>query len=264
MNYTRFFILSVITVLLASCASRKSSMLYFEGIEDIENPALGEYSVKIEPSDELFIAVTSENPEASEIYNLPYANPARRDRLLATSTPQQQTYTVDPEGYINFPVLGRIYVKGLTVDELRKILVDKISKDVDNPLVTVKLVNYYINMMGEVRSTGRYQVTSPRYTILDAIAAAGDLTQYARRDNVLLIREENGERKHVRLDLTSADVLSSPYFYVKQNDIIYVEPNEIRQDNAEYNTFNAFRVQVASVIVSGAATIVSLLIALTK
>lgn len=264
MKFSKLILLSVFTCLMAACSSHRHEMVYFSGIDDTVPVDLGDYSVRIEPGDELVITVTSENPQASAAFNLPFANPAGKDELLASTTPRQQTYVVDPKGDILFPMLGTISVQGLTVEQLRDKLTALISKDVENPLVSVSLVNYYIDILGEVASPGRKSVSSPRYTILDAIANAGDITQYGRRDNVLLIREENGKRSHVRLDLTSPDILSSPYYYLKQNDYIYVEPNDIRKDNSEYNQFNQYRLQVASVVVSCSATIVSLIIALAS
>ncbi len=239
-------------------------MVYFTDIEEVAEPVLTDYSVKIEPGDELLISIASENPQATANYNLPFANPARRDELLTNTTPRQLTYVVDPKGYILIPVLGELQVTGLTVEQLRDKIKSLVSAEVEDPIVTVELVNYYVNVVGEVNRTGRYLVTSARFSILDALAQAGDLNQYGRRDNVLLIREEDGKRKHIRLDLTSADLLSSPYFYLKQNDYIYVEPNDIRRDNAEYNQYNAYKLQVTSVIVSASASIVSLIIALTR
>lgn len=264
MKISRLVFFAVFSWLMAACSSHKHEMVYFTDIDSFPPVDLGSYSVNIEPGDELIITVTSENPQASANYNLPFANPATKDELLSTTSPRQQTYVVDPKGDIVFPMLGELKVEGLTVEELREKLTALISKDVENPLVTVDMVSYRINVIGEVASAGPKWVSTPRYTILDAIADAGDITQYGRRDNVLLIREQNGKRTHVRLDLTSPEIFSSPYYYLKQNDYIYVEPNDIRKDNSEYNQFNAFRLQVASVIVSSSATIVSLIIALSR
>lgn len=264
MKFSRLFLFAFFSCLLAACSSQRHEMVYFKGIDEMSPVDLGDYSVKIEPGDELVITVTSENPQATAAFNLPFANPATQSELLATSNPRQQTYVVDPKGDIVFPVLGVVNVDGLTVEQLRDKLTALISKDVENPLVTVNLVYYHVDILGEVTRPGRRAVYEPRYSILDLIAEVGDINQYGRRDNVLLIREENGKRTHVRLDLTSPEVLSSPYFYLKQNDYIYVEPNDIRKDNAEYNQFNSYKLQVTSVIVSASATVLSLIIALTR
>ncbi len=262
MRFLRLSLLVVISCMIAACSTHRQEMVYFKNVDYVEPADLGDYSVRIEPGDELIISVTSENPQASAAFNAPFANPASKDELLAATTPRFQTYVVDPKGDILFPVLGKLSVEGLTVEQLRDKLAALISKDVENPLVYVNFVYYRINVVGEVARPGRKTVYDSRYSILDAIADAGDINQYGRRDNVLLIREENGKRSHVRLDLTSPEVLSSPYFYLKQNDYIYVEPNDIRKDNAEYSQYNSYKLQVASVCISSAATVLSLIIAL--
>lgn len=249
---------------IASCSSSKQEMPYFTNIDTMPVIELQDYQVKIEPSDELLITVTSESPGVTSTYNLPMTNPATRGSIVTPTSPQQQTYTVTPEGYINFPVLGMIYVEGLTVDQLRDKLVAEISKVAKDPIVTVNLVSFFVNVGGEVARPGHYGVSGPRQTIIDALTRAGDLTQYGRRDNVLLVREEDGKLKHVRLNLNSAELMSSPYYFLKQNDYIYVEPNDIRKDNAEYSQYNSYKLSVVSTIVSGCASVISLIIALTR
>lgn len=264
MNIRKLILISACSLLLASCSSKRQNLVYFNGVDEMEVIDTGDYSVKIEPGDDLFISVNSENPQATANFNLPFSNPAIRGTLQSTTTPRQLTYTVDTEGDIIFPVLGKLHVAGYTAEQLRDMLTKRISAEVEDPLVTVEIVSYYVDVVGEVNRAGRIGVYSPRYSILDALAQAGDLNQYGRRDNVLLIREEDGKRKHVRLDLNSADILSSPYFYLKQNDYIYVEPNEVRKDNAEYSQYYSYKLQVTSVIVSASASVISLIIALTR
>lgn len=225
---------------------------------------VGDYLVKIEPTDELFITVLSEQPEASAVYNVPMINPATKSSVTQSTQPRGQTYVVDTKGDIYFPVLGKLHVQGLTCEQLRDELTRLISADIEDPIVTVDMVNYSINVIGEVNRPGTQMVYTPRYTILDAMAHAGDLNQYGRRDNVTLIREVDGVRKHVRFNLNSAEILSSPYFYLKQNDVIYVEPNNVRKDNAEYSQYYSYKLSVVSTIVGMSASIISLVIALSR
>lgn len=254
-----------VLLMASSCKTQKSPMEYFIGIDEVTSPiSIGDYEVKIEPTDELWITVNSSNPEATARYNVPVSNPAMRDDILGQATPKQQTFTVDADGDIIYPGIGKIHVAGMTVDDLRDYITREVSKEVKDPLVLVQMINYRINVSGEVVRPGAIIVTSPRFSILDAIAQAGDLTQYGERNNVLLIREENGERKHIRLNLNSPEILSSPYFFMKQNDYVYVQPNNIRKDNSEYNQFNSYRLSVVSTVVSGSASIISLIIALTR
>ena len=127
----------------------------------------------------------------------------------------------------------------------------------------VQLVNFRINVLGEVKNPGAISVKKERYSLLDALADAGDLTEYGERSNVMLIREVDGKRIYHRLNLNNSEVLSSPYFYLQQNDVVYVEPNEIRRENAKYNQNNSYKISVVSTIVSACSVIASLIIALT-
>ena len=265
MKINSLLLAAVLTAGLASCSTSKSALPYFADITAIESGSFdaGEYSVTIKPDDELLITVTSTAPEATALYNLPLANPATANEMFKTTSPQQQTYIVNSQGDINFPVLGTIHVEGMTVEQLQKFLTDKISADVQDPMVMVSMVNFRVVVAGEVQQPQSIQVTRNRYSILDALSDAGDLTEFGERENILLVREEDGKRKYVHLNLNSSETLQSPYFFLKQNDYIYVSPNKIRQDNSKYNQNNAFKLSVTSTIVSAASVIASLVIALT-
>ncbi|MEG0012332.1 MAG: polysaccharide biosynthesis/export family protein [Muribaculaceae bacterium] len=267
----RLHLLAIIcaSLLLASCTTSKQNLSYFENISTSEAGTLpsGSYDITILPDDELTITVTSVVPEATAAYNLPMTNPA----LIATSAKtatknatqaQLQTYIVDKDGYITFPILGKLKVSGLTITQISDMLINKISQDVQDPFVSVMLVNFRINVLGEVKNPGQIDVTRQRFSILDALAKAGDLTEYGVRSNVLLIREENGVKTYHRLNLNDSAMLSSPYFYLQQNDVVYVEPNKIRKDNSKYNQNNSFKVSVIATIVSAVSVIASLVIAL--
>ena len=150
----------------------------------------------------------------------------------------------------------------MTTQQLTADLVDRISAEVADPMVRVELVNFRVNILGEVARPGSFNVDRERYSVLDALADAGDLTPYGERSNVLLIREENGKRVCHSLDLNDSKLLESPYFYLKQNDAIVVQPNKIRQDNSKYNQNNAYKLSVISTVVSACSIIASLVIAL--
>lgn len=225
---------------------------------------LEDYQVKIMADDELLITVTSLVPSAAKDYNLPLVNPAGRgEDIVLSQQPSQQTYIVTKEGDIMMPILGKVHVAGLTTQQLTAQLEKRISEDVENPIVRVQLLSFRINVLGEVKEPGSQKVDRERYTLLDALAGAGDLTEYGERENVLLIREENGKMIYHHFNLNSSKALESPYFYLKQNDVIYVEPNEIRKDNSKYNQYNAYKISVTSTIVSACSVIASLVIALT-
>ncbi len=256
---------AIVAIAFSSCTTYTTSLPYFEDINDSISGefAQGDYGIKIIPDDELLITVTSMVPSATAMYNLTLSNPAMRDDVLAPTQPQQQTYIVDANGDIQFPVLGKLHVGGLSTQELTKELETLISKDVQDPIVRVQLVNFRINVLGEVQKPGAISVKKERYSILDALADAGDLTEYGERSNVMLIREVDGKRIYQRLNLNKSEVLSSPYFYLQQNDVVYVEPNEIRRENAKYNQNNSYKISVVSTIVSACSVIASLIIALT-
>lgn len=257
-------ILGALVFTLASCSSSKTSLSYFEDLKQYESGTLPsqDFNVKIIPDDELFITVTSMIPEATAAYNIPLSNPATRGNLEVYTQATQQTYIVDKQGDIKFPIIGTIHVAGMTTMELAEFLTKKISVDVEDPYVRVELVNFRINVLGEVARPGAKNVVRERYSVLDALADAGDLTPYGERSNVLLIRETDGKKEFHKLNLNDAAVLSSPYFFLQQNDVIYVEPNKVRKDNAEYNQNNAYKVSVVSAIVSACSVVASLVIAL--
>ena len=221
------------------------------------------YSIRIVPDDELIITVNSYNPNATAAYNVPLTNPSTRSALVQMTQPAIQTYLVNKDGNILFPRLGLIHVAGKTTNELEKELTVLISKEVSDPFVHVEIRSFKVLVLGEVNAPGTKYVDRDRYTIFDALADAGDLTIYGERTSVLLIREENGKKNYVHLNLQDSKIMSSPYFFLRQNDVIYVEPNGIRTDNSKYNTNNAFKLSVTSTIVSAASIIASLVIALT-
>lgn len=252
--------------MLCSCSSKKTNLTYFENIAGIESSTLGnnDYSLDIRPNDELLITVTSTPLEATAEFNLPLSNPAVNGELTEESAvPRQQTYIVDSKGDIDFPRLGNIHVAGMTTEQLTQKLKKDISVYAADPVVKVSLINFHVNVLGEVTTPGVKLSTNERFSLLDALAAAGDLTPFGERSNVMLIREENGQKTIHRFNLNDSKTLESPYFYLQQNDVIYVEPNTIRKDNAKYNQNNSYKLSVISTIVSAASVIASLLIALT-
>lgn len=251
--------------LLTACNSSKTTLPYFTDIETVavQDAALQEYSPAIKPDDELMISINSALPKATAHYNLPLSNPAVVEELQMASTPRQQTFVVDSQGDIMMPVLGKIHAQGLTCEQLAEKLTEMVRKDVADAVVRVSLVNFQVVVAGEVLKPSTIKVTRNRFSILDALSQAGDLSPYGERSNVLIVREENGKRHYERLNLNSAEVFNSPYFYLQQNDYVYVQPNSIREANARFNHDNSYKLTVISTIVSAASVIASLVIALT-
>lgn len=266
MKFKHLIICLLAIAACTSCSTNRHVLPYFQDISAQSNGTLPEIEFPdpvIMPDDELSIIVTSGNPEVTTEFNTPSVNPASRALYGISTTAKDQTYIVDKEGDIDFPTLGKIKVKGMTLPQLKDFLTEKISREVTDPRVDVRLVNFVVNIGGEVNTPGRFEVKRNRFSIIDALAMAGDLTSYGRRDKVLVIREGQNGREFAHLNLNSSDLLSSPYYYLQQNDYVYVEPNDVREYNSRYNQQKAYNLQVTSTIVSAASVIASLIIALT-
>ena len=191
-------------------------------------------SLRVQPEDLLRITVSSLNPEAAIPFNQPEEGNQQPNQNLAAGGSILQLelttgYFVDDTGYIDFPVLGSIYVQGLTLPEIKHKLVDQLADGyLKDPVVNVRFLNFKVTVLGEVTNPGLIRLSNKRVTLLEALGMAGDLTNYANRTNVLVMREDNGKRTFARLNLQNEDIFSSPYFYLEQNDVIYVEPIEAR------------------------------------
>lgn len=265
-------LLSVLTAVaaimsMASCSSQKTSLTYFEDITGIESGQLAQQpqQIVIRPADELQITVSSLEPSATSLYNAPVVNPMNNETYNLTSTPQILNYYVTPEGDITMPVLGKIHVAGLTVGQLSEKIRAMVAKDVNDPFVTVILKNFHVQVLGEVKDAGAKQkpAGAETMTVLEAIAEAGDMTEFSDRSNVMVLRRDDaGNLTYHRLNLNDKSSLESPYFYLAQNDVVIVPPTKVRRDNASYNTNNSFKMQVVSTIVSVVSVIASLVIAL--
>jgi len=251
--------------LLSSCKTT-NQITYFQDINSYSPELLQEknidYEAKICKDDQLSIFVSSVDPNAVAAFNLPLTSYLAAGEKDVVTTPTVQTYLVDSKGDINFPILGRIQVTGMSRSELANYLQTKISAYAKSPLVTVQILNFKISVLGEVNSPGTRQVNNERISILDAIGMAGDLTIYGERKNILLIRDNNGKKEFHRFDLTATDLLESPYFYLQQNDIVYVEPNKAKTGQSRINSNNSVGVWLSAVSVL--ASITSLMVTMFK
>lgn len=264
MRLMKYVIALWLIVALVSCSTHRSQLSYLSGL-DAKGGVLhtSGYGVKIMPADELEIVVTSTVPTATAEYNLPASNAqysSGESSILTTN--EQQKYIVDSEGCIDFPVLGKLHVAGLTTLELKNQITARVSEQVSDPMVKVSLCNFKVNVIGEVRNPRTIDVKSERFSIFDALAGAGDMTEYGRRDNVTVIRECGDSLVYCKLDLRDSSIVTSPYYYLQQNDVVIVDPNEVRQSNAKYNQNNSYKLSVISTVVSAVSVIASLVIAL--
>lgn len=259
------FITAVALLIGFSSCKTKHDLTYFEDLNESQSGTLStiQHTNRLEPENELIITVTSSVPAASAMFNLPYTNVAPTGTTETTTAPQVKTYEIDNKGDIDFPVLGTIHVAGMTTYELKEYLEKRISEYVKDPIVSVTMRGYKITVIGEVSSPQTIYTSADRYSILNALGSCGDLTDYAKRDNILVMRQTpDGQIEYGRLDLHNSNITKSPYFWLKNNDVIVVEPNGIKQDNSKYNSNNAYKLSVVSTIVGMSASIISLVIAL--
>jgi polysaccharide export outer membrane protein len=209
------------------------------------------YDAKIQPKDMLTITVSSEDLEAAIPFNLTVGTLQTAARYV-TSQPVLQTYLVDNEGYIEFPTLGRLHVGGLTKNEVESIIKEKLTPNFTNaPIVNVRMVNYKISIIGEVVRPNTYTISNEKVNVFEALALAGDLTIYGRRDGVKLIRENaDGTKQIVPLNLNDANLIYSPYYYLQQNDVLYVEPNKAKAQNSDIGSMTSLWFSGTSILIS--------------
>ncbi|MCB0399863.1 MAG: polysaccharide biosynthesis/export family protein [Winogradskyella sp.] len=250
---TRNFLLQLIAILvLTSCGSRKN-IVYFQD-EPIEDGVLVSEPKPIiyKPDDILTINVSALDPDTVKPFNLQVVSNNDANLMSANGPRQFQSYLIDYDGNIDFPVLGKLKVAGLNRTELTAMLVEKISEYANNPIVNVRLSNFTITILGEVRNPGTFTIQDERITVLEALGLADDLTIFGKRKNVLLIREVDGKKKFAKIDLTSVNAVNSSVYYLQQNDVIYVEPNNARIRSSTYNQNN-------SVLISAIGTLTTII-----
>src|SRR5690554_600987 len=222
-------LLICIGLTFTSCVSRKDFMPY-QNVESLATEAPNQFETVFQPDDMLSIVVSAANPIIAEPYNVYGTVVTTLDSGVGQR--QQHTYLVDEEGYIDFPILGRIHVAGKTKSEVHAYLQKEISKDINNPIINIRITNFKVTVHGEVNRAGVHTVGSERITLPEAIALSGDMTIYGNRQKILVMREDNGIRKHNYVDLTNANFMNSDFYYLKQNDIVFVEQNNVRKNSA--------------------------------
>lgn len=266
MTGKKFFFYGFTVLVMASCTARQE----INYMTDIDNMAL-DNAIKnsrstLQPGDQLVVMISARDLDAVKPFNQNYSSSATVTQYSmpsSNSLPQQlpvsgPTYFVDTDYNIIFPQLGKISTKGENVETFRDKLTDLLEKYIKDPIVDVKLVNFKVSISGEVKSPGTYIVPEGNASVISALALAGDLTPYGIRQNVLLIRTVDGQVTHQRIDLTSAKFINSPYYYLKQNDIIYVQPNANREKAARVDPNLGLYISVSSVVASLVIGIISL------
>lgn len=248
---------STMILALSGCQSAKQ-VAYFQNIDSLNLSASRMlYDAKIMPKDQLSIIVKAVNEDLAEPFNL-YS----KSMMSSSQNQNLQYYLVDNEGFIDFPVVGKIHVVGLTGRECENLVKSKIQpyfKDGEVPTVTVRMASFRVVVTGEVGSPGVVTVPNEKMSIVEALAQSGDLGLQGKRKNILLIREDaTGNKEAHRLDMTDANLINSPYFYLQQNDIVYVEPNGAKKGTAGLSNSVTFWIGLVSSILSLATLTVSL------
>jgi len=218
-----------VSIFLFSCAP-KERLVYFQGIDkQAKNETIVDFQPVIQPDDLLLIIVSAPDPEAALPYNLIMftATDNSTDRANVGGL-RFQSYLVDSQGNIDFPVLGTIKLGGLTKSDAIEKLKSELRKYINSPIINLRITNYKISILGEVVRPGSYNIVSERITLPEALSMAGDLTIYGNRKEILIIRDVEGIKIHNYIDITSPEFINSPYYYLDQNDLVYVNPNKTK------------------------------------
>jgi polysaccharide export outer membrane protein len=256
MAYYKYFFVSVfaLSIGLSSCKSRKE-ITYFQGEESVTE-TISEYLLTYEVNDLLAIEISSPEPEVAAPFNQPEV--IRQGNAQSTSyengVPVTYGYLIQEDSTVSLPIIGRVKVAGLNKAAVIDSIEQRASKYIDSPTATINLLNFKVTILGEVTNPGTFNIPNERITILQAIGIAKDLKITGERKNVLVIRHENGKKQEYRIDLTSKEIFESPVYYLKQNDVVYVEPNRRSRLNA--SSINA----TAGLFVSTATLIISTMV----
>ena len=258
------YVILLAVIFLASCQSYKK-VPYLQDAEVINQAQQMEtlYDAKIMPKDLLTIVVSCTNPELAVPFNLVAATPASAGVAQVqqiTMQPTLQQYLVDNEGRINFPVLGTLKVGGLTKGQAEQLIVMNLKPYIkETPIVTVRMSNYKISVLGEVARPGTFTISNEKVNLLEALAMAGDMTVWGLRDNVKLIREDaNGKQEIHTLDLNKTETILSPYYWLQQNDVVYVTPNKAKARNSDIGNSTSLWFSATSILVSLASLLVTI------
>lgn len=228
--------MGIFILLLSSCAAPKN-VTYFQDVPDTLRQKMVEmsayYTPVIQPDDILQVSIQTLDPAATALLSQQNTNtwPSIGANTGAAGNPTAVNvsgYLVDKEGYVILPLIGKVMASGKTTDAIRDEIRAKAAEYYKDPVVTVRFANFKITVLGEVARPSTYVMPSEKVTLLDAIGIAGDLTIYGKRENVMLIRDNNGKKEFVRFNLNNSNIFTSPYFYLRQGDVVYVEPNKAK------------------------------------
>lgn len=258
-NFRQYFVCLLLSAAALSSCSSVKDIAYFQNKVVNQPEKIDKHAgIVIQPKDMLSIVVSSRNPELVSMFNLPVVSyQAGSETVSGAGVQRLLGYVVDNAGYIDFPVLGPLSVSGMTRWELSETIKNRLIKDglLTDAVVTVEFMNFKVSVLGEVNAPGTYTIEGDKVTVLQAISLARDLTIFGLRENVSVIRERDGERTIYQINLCDVNLFKSPAYYLQQNDIIYVEPN---QEKARQSTTDDKTLRMTSILVSGGSLLVSI------
>jgi polysaccharide export outer membrane protein len=260
MNFTSFTKLFFATVLLVSlnACTYKKKLIYFNSTGQLTSSDANKNYTPIFKSDDLLsIIVLGLNEDAVKPFNLPPVQVSFNNGYTVGSQPPPG-YLIDANGNIEFPVIGKIKLAGLTRMTAVDTIIKKLKPYLNSPTVLMRILNYKITVLGEVRNPGTFTIPNERITLIEALGLAGDLNITGVRKNVVVIRDENGKKTEYRIDLTVKDLFASPVYYLNQNDVVYVEPNRAKINSSVINAANA------GIVISSISLIITVLALLTR
>ena len=255
-NLKKYLFIISFTAVLFSCGT-KQDVVYFQDVDLVgSSRAINNYHSTIHPDDLITIVVSALDQDAARPFNLSTVSFTSDTGEMGRVS--QQNYLVDSNGNIDFPVLGTLKIAGLNRIQATALIKDLLKDYIKDPIVNIRIINFKITVLGDVNRPGSYTIPNERITVIEALGLAGDLTIQAERKNVLIIREENGKKTYNRIDLTSEQVFNSPVYYLTQNDVIYVEPNNSRVKSSTVGPSTSTTLGVISTLVTVAALIISI------
>jgi polysaccharide export outer membrane protein len=227
-------------------------MIYYQDIDALgAQEKSNSYEIKIQPDDLLQISVYAEDPEIAKAFSLNVTSET------ASSGSAGSIYLVDANGYIDFPTLGKIKVSGLSRTQVLELLDGKLSQYIKKPIVSLRITNFKVSVQGEVGAPGTYPVVSERITLIEALSMAKDLTVYGKRNNILIIREIDGVKSFNRVDITKSEFMNSPFYYLAQNDVVYVEPNQNKINGSAVGPSTTIIFSITSILIALATLIIT-------
>ncbi len=239
----------VLSTMLISCGSRED-IVYFQNAKDFETVVdIDTFTPRFKVNDIISINVSTFDMDAVKPFNLVRESGDGRVREV--------DYIIDKDGYIDYPVLGKIKLLGLTVEEAKSLFKEKLKDYLKDPIINIRLLNFRVSVLGEVNRPGTYQISGERVTVLEAIGLAGDLTIKGKRNNIMVIRDFNGARTYSRIDLTTKEALNSPVYYLTQNDVVYVEPNESAIYASRSDNRTSIAISIASILITSTVVILT-------